>query len=566
MSTIALHTERPSAAALAPNSPLIRPALAALAEALGPRGGLVLPEGERVSSADIRLMAMGLKEQPALGGGDLRPFSWFCARLVQTAKASELRNRDVALPKALVDLFTMHSTLGEPGASDFTLTVSPAAAPVRLPPPAASPPAPTNKADALAAIQQDPALYFRLPPALQADKDVALATIMSAPDSVAKMPNTIRDSVDIALEVVKRSPLPIDGFSAAARNDPRVKQALLQADVPDALSAGIDQAVLDDFAAFEAGAPLSSLTSAKTAAFAALCATSQRLLGDEHIPLGGDRSGAQAYADVTAWLLRARIDAELVKSPLIQELVALEQLAKTDPDAARRLASLKTRVRAADIRWPERFSSLAMLERVLRDGEKPDARPVALVLAARWDPNGFTASDEWDRQLGQTHRIVYKEVSTKQDVLHALLDQKGYPASKGWVMAHGQPTGMKLGAGPDGALMLDDVLAFGRRGAGQAFKAGADIYLDSCSTGGGRNKAANMGNAFSRLAPQASIHAPDEEALRSPTTEVDGIPPAFVPFVGQKRSLLIDARGRATFLGSQGVRPTYEIPARVNAR
>ena len=154
-----------------------------------------------------------------------------------------------------------------------------------------------------------------------------------------------------------------------------------------------------------------------------------------------------------------------------------------------------------------RFSTLQELVRN-RSANKPDGRPLAVILYPKSDWNGsFAYNDYVDALIEQGYRVMYYEAESDEQVIQFLKGATQEQQADLIVLGgHGEQGGMQFGKDNSEKAQLD--LNNGKKLAGSgvrsALKEGGTVALYGCSTGKGREKEDNMVNFLRRVFPQAA--------------------------------------------------------------
>jgi hypothetical protein len=496
-----------------------RTALVALAQRLGDKGEIVLKRPSvTLSGLELRYIAMGLKPLPE--GLDAQALAWLADDLATQSKTTAMKGQQVVVDG--VEAVVMTSYGLESGMRDFSVDVL------------AKPSAPKKHT----AVVTAPAMT----------KEQALVVATSSLDGLSKVPDSFRDDPAIVTAAVRHSEFAIQfasprllkdksfaiGLFALTRFPPRMLDATLHDD-PEVIGAAFkawfprapESKVNQDFMRYMTHAdlrPAMDQQYARDPEFAALRCLFYSNTNSVEVAAGGAPmvymlDTTPGLASVAAWERVRLMQPLLMHGQLAQDLAALTPEQKS---------VLSARLAKHDIRCMNRFTSLAQLTACLNAKEAPDARPSVLLMVARSDHNNALRDVVAQTEAAYPgHQVVYVEVSTPEDVLREMAARKSHPASQVFIAGHGGPLGIELSvrAGAAGSIthniMRSPLVAAAREG----IAADAHVVLGSCATGQGARTTANMGNLFSQLLPDRTVHAPTENLHGYPTfTWVAGKP------------------------------------------
>jgi hypothetical protein len=189
------------------------------------------------------------------------------------------------------------------------------------------------------------------------------------------------------------------------------------------------------------------------------------------------------------------------------------------PELRELCAPIAAELSAFGIAFPERFHTLDALEQALanrRSAPATDGRPLAVLVYPSADENYAFAAIGIDNHLLRDYRLMYYEAHVDTDVPAMLLDAtRAEKAGLFIVGGHGEADKLAFShtheAGDerwtdfldvgDSAKLADPSLA-------AHLQAGAPITLLSCSTGAGRDKAANVANMVAAAFAGHPVYAP----------------------------------------------------------
>jgi flagellar motility protein MotE (MotC chaperone) len=162
-----------------------------------------------------------------------------------------------------------------------------------------------------------------------------------------------------------------------------------------------------------------------------------------------------------------------------------------------------------------------------------DGRPLAVIIGTEDDGSGYFSSDtDIHHQLIEAgFRVMYYEAATDTDLMVSLENATkdgANPARLIIISGHGSQTGISMGSdgGEEGDIDFSDYSQF--TGINDFLETGGTVILNSCSTGEGMEKEANMANMFGQLFPGAAhVFAPTVPAglglIISPGNYVTGV-------------------------------------------
>lgn len=178
-------------------------------------------------------------------------------------------------------------------------------------------------------------------------------------------------------------------------------------------------------------------------------------------------------------------------------------------DFSRELLTLLKRAEKLGIDFPERFNFSTLQELVRnREANKPDNRPLAVILYPKSDWNGASAFNDYvDALIGEGYRVMYYEAESDAQVIQFLNSATGEQQAELIVFGgHGEQGNISFGNGDSEEAQLDlkDENQLITSGVSHALKDNGQIIIKGCSTGEGREQGNNMVNLLRRVFPQAS--------------------------------------------------------------
>jgi len=225
--------------------------------------------------------------------------------------------------------------------------------------------------------------------------------------------------------------------------------------------------------------------------------------------------------------------------------LALELVMRA-PQLREAYINLVNKLKTIGIDHPNRLADIEVVREVVANRETPgtnDSRPVAIVITPAKDWNGAFEMNSI-RELTRAYRVMYYESDTDRDFYRAVLDSTtDKKASVLIIGGHGASNLLSFGAEDpahtvetneelyldfsDRAEMVDMDLK-GR------LAQGAQIVVDSCNAGEGRNTAENIVNLVADAFPNARIYGPTDSTNKVLQFGPDGrmLHPRFLWNVG----------------------------------
>ena len=216
-------------------------------------------------------------------------------------------------------------------------------------------------------------------------------------------------------------------------------------------------------------------------------------------------------------------EAATVYPPILDEAkgpISRDALLAADPALNKRYTSVKKVLQELQIEDPIRLQYPSLLEELMRNRVEPraadDGRPTALVIFAKKesDSNGALNNHNLD-ELAKHYRIMYYEARTEQDFIDAVKDSaRAGAAALVDVSAHGRQSLMNLGeakySGQHEEYQVDlgDEAQLRAAELEKYVQPDATILLESCSQGAGEGKENNQANMFARVFPGREVIAP----------------------------------------------------------
>jgi hypothetical protein len=162
--------------------------------------------------------------------------------------------------------------------------------------------------------------------------------------------------------------------------------------------------------------------------------------------------------------------------------------------------------------------------------DRPDSRPLAVVVFPEADHNGAFLDDEdqLSQLINSGYRVQFYTANSDTDTVNSVMQATDYgkdPASLILLCGHGNPGGMRFGIDSTGdeemwftaydnqRLDLGDVDE--ARLLTGALRDGGQVVFNSCSVGNGKAESLNLINFFGNFFPQASLVAGATETLDS---------------------------------------------------
>lgn len=209
---------------------------------------------------------------------------------------------------------------------------------------------------------------------------------------------------------------------------------------------------------------------------------------------------------------------------VIQEISVNEKIMEyfsSFPEIIKKLVILFKKYEKYNIYYPMRID-YELLEKIIQEREinKPDNRPLAVVIMCRYDHNdGFYLNGNLLRNLiDKGFRVMYYEVESVEEFIKSIKDATKEQKAKLLVInGHGSVDSIVFGEEiPNGILSLqnEEELTESIR---DSLQEGGEILLNSCLLGKGRKKGDNLANMFRRVFPQAR-----NNGIWSFTTEIIG--------------------------------------------
>ena len=205
----------------------------------------------------------------------------------------------------------------------------------------------------------------------------------------------------------------------------------------------------------------------------------------------------------------------LVRNPSQGRDLILKPLGCPNRDR-RVIEGIDKRCVGLNIEFLSRFGTWKVLNEVIinrQNIDKPDGRPLAVLIFAKFEYNGAL---EVDNQIGELisrgYRVIYFEVGTKDEFIAALKDSTAAQRAKLFlVSAHGEQNAILLGKDSISQEEFhinphqEDELKEKIQGC---LTDDSVIVLSSCYAGKGREEENNLANMMKRIFPQAKVFAP----------------------------------------------------------